>query len=125
MMSDFETTTRHEEHLKKIRKKWYDQGRKFKRTIERMKLEREEHYQEKNRQLEKKLKQKNQTMLTALDSNKQAKMAEKQKNIELLGLKEKQAKENVEKKLIEQEKQRLLAAELTHEKSKFKKNYIK
>lgn len=82
-----------------------------------MKLEREEHYQEKNRALENKLKQKNQMMITALDSKKQEKMAEKQKTIELLGQKEKQAKENVEKKLIEQEKQRLLAAELTHEKS--------
>ena len=81
-----------------------------------MKLEREEHYQEKNRALENKLKQKNQMMITALDSKKQEKMAEKQKTIELLGQKEKQAKENVEKKLIEQEKQRLLAAELTHEK---------
>ena len=82
-----------------------------------MKLEREEHYQEKNRALGNKLKQKNQTMITALDSKKQEKMAEKQKTIELLGQKEKQAKENVEKKLIEQEKQRLLAVELTHEKS--------
>ena len=72
MMSDFETTTRHEEHLKKIKKKWVDQGRKFRRTIERMKLEREEHYQEKNKELERKLKQKNQTMLTALNSSNQA-----------------------------------------------------
>ena len=79
MMSDFETTTRHEEHLKKIKKKWVDQGRKFRRTIERMKLEREEHYQEKNKELERKLKQKNQTMLTALNSSNQAKMAEKKK----------------------------------------------
>ena len=119
MMSDFETTTRHEEHLKKIKKKWVDQGRKFRRTIERMKLEREEHYQEKNKELERKLKQKNQTMLTALNSSNQAKMAEKKKNIELLCQKEKQAKENVEKKLSEQEQKRLLAAELTHEKSKY------
>ena len=79
MMSDFETTTRHEEHLKKIKKKWVDQGRKFRRTIERMKLEREEHYQEKNKELERKLKQKNQTMLTALNPSNQAKMAEKKK----------------------------------------------
>ena len=71
MMSDFETTTRHEEHLKKIKKKWVDQGRKVRRTIERMKLEREEHYQEKNKELERKLKQKNQTMLTALNSSNQ------------------------------------------------------
>ena len=119
MMSDFETTTRHEEHLKKIKKKWVDQGRKFRRTIERMKLEREEHYQEKNKELERKLKQKNQTMLTALNPSNQAKMAEKKKNIELLCQKEKQAKENVEKKLSEQEQKRLLAAELTHEKSKY------
>lgn len=119
MMSDFETMTRHEEHLKKIKKKWVDQGRKFRRTIKRMKLEREEHYQEKNKELERKLKQKNQTMLTALNSSNQAKMAEKTKNIELLCQKEKQAKENVEKKLSEQEQKRLLAAELTHEKSKY------
>ena len=90
MMSDFETTTRHEEH-----------------------------YQEKNKELERKLKQKNPSMLTALNSSNQAKMAEKKKNIELLCQKEKQAKENVEKKLSEQEQKRLLAAELTHEKSKY------
>ena len=43
----------------------------------------------------------------------------KEKNIELLCQKEKQAKENVEKKLSEQEQKRLLATELTHEKSKY------
>ena len=46
-------------------------------------------------------------------------MAEKQKAIELLTQKEQQAKENVEKNLEEQEKERLLAAEMTNEKSIF------
>lgn len=118
MMSDFEMTSRHEDHLKKIKRKWVEKGRKFRQTIERMKLEREEQYQNKNRELEKRLKMKEQTLLTALDATKQAKQAEKQRNIELLAQKEKQAKEIVEKNLEEQERQRLIAAELTQEKSK-------
>lgn len=118
MMSDFEMTSRHEDYLKKIKRKWVEKGRKFRQTIERMKLEREEQYQNKNRELQKRLKMKDQTLLTALDATKQAKQAEKQRNIELLTQKEKQAKEIVEKNLEEQERQRLIAAELTQEKSK-------
>ena len=111
-------TSRHENHIKKIKRKWVEKRRKFRQTIERMKLEREEQYQNKNRELQKRLKMKDQTLLTALDATKQAKQAEKQRNIELLTQKEKQAKEIVEKNLEEQERQRLIAAELTQEKSK-------
>ena len=49
-------------------------------------------YQKKNEQLLKKLKEKDQTMITALDANRQAKMAEKRKNIEMLIKKEENAK---------------------------------
>ena len=84
-----------------------------------MKEEREEQYQKKNKALQRKLKEKDQLLLTALDASKKEKMAEKQKAIELLTQKEQQAKENVEKNLEEQEKERLLAAEMTNEKSIF------
>ena len=119
MMSDFEMTARHEDHLKKIRRKWMEEGKKYKQKIERMKEEREEQYQKKNKALQRKLKEKDQLLLTALDASKKEKMAEKQKAIELLTQKEQQAKENVEKNLEEQEKERLLAAEMTNEKSIF------
>ena len=92
MMSDFEATMRHEEYISRIRKKWQKEGRKYRQTIKRMENEREENYQKKNEQLLKKLKEKDQTMITALDANRQAKMAEKRKNIEMLIKKEENAK---------------------------------
>lgn len=118
-MSDFEMTARHEEHLNKIRKKWMMEARKYKRTIKRMEEEREEQYQKKNEELLKKLNEKNLTMITALDASRQAKMAEKRKNIEMLIQKEENAKRIVENNLKEQEEERLRAAEMTNEKSKF------
>lgn len=117
-MHDFEMTMRYEDNLKRIRKKWLDKGKKYKQTIEKMKIEREEQYQKKNQELQKKLKEKNQVLLTALDATRQAKMAEKEKNIQHLIERERAAKENVEKNLEEQEQERLLAEQMTREKSK-------
>ena len=107
MMSDFEATMRHEEYISRIRKKWQKEGRKYRQTIKRMENEREENYQKKNEQLLKKLKEKDQTMITALDANRQAKMAEKRKNIEMLIKKEENAKKIVEESLKQQEEVRL------------------
>ena len=107
MMSDFEATMRHEEYISRIRKKWQKEGRKYRQTIKRMENEREENYQKKNEQLLKKLKEKDQTMITALDANRQAKMAEKRKNIEMLIKKEENAKKIVEENLKQQEEVRL------------------
>ena len=107
MMSDFEATMRHEEYISRIRKKWQKEGRKYRQTIKRMENEREENYQKKNEQLLKKLKEKDQTMITALDANRQAKMAEKRKNIEMLIKKEENEKKIVEENLKQQEEVRL------------------
>ena len=95
------------------------EARKQKMTIKRMEEEREEQYQKKNEELLKKLNEKNLTMITALDASRQAKMAEKRKNIEMLIQKEENAKRIVENNLKEQEEERLRAAEMTNEKSKF------
>ena len=115
MMSDFEATMRHEEYISRIRKKWQKEGRKYRQTIKRMENEREENYQRKNEQLMKKLKEKDQTMITALDARRQAKMAEKRKNIEMLIKKEENAKKIVEENLKQQEEERLKNEVMTHE----------
>ena len=69
MLKDLESSSRHEDHLKKIKKKWMDESKKYKETIEHMKEYQEETYQKKNKELVKRLKKKEQILLTALKNN--------------------------------------------------------
>jgi glutamine synthetase adenylyltransferase len=106
MLKDLESSSRHEDHLKKIKKKWMDQSKKYKETIEHMKEYQEETYQKKNKELVKRLKKKEQILLTALKNNQKSRMKERQKMFEALMQKEKQSRQNVQNFLIKQEKER-------------------
>ena len=90
MLKDLETTSRHEEHLKKIKKKWMDESKKYKEIL-----------------------------LTALKKNQQSKMKERQKAIELMMEKEKKSRENVQNFLQQQEKERQKLEIDTHGKSTY------
>ena len=118
MMSDFEFSTRHQAQLQKIKKKWQNVGKKYDETIQRMKEMREENYKKKNAALIKKLKKKDQVLLTALETTNKEKMSDRRKNILALMQREKSARENVERYLIEDEKNRLKFAEQINDKSK-------
>ena len=48
MMENFETSARHEAQLKRIRKRWEEEGKRYNETIEKMKELREETYKKKN-----------------------------------------------------------------------------
>ena len=89
MIRDFETSARHEEQLKKIKKKHLAESKKYQETIKHMKELREETYERKNEELKKKLKRK-----------------------------ENKAKKNIELFLIEQEKARLQFEQDINKKSK-------
>ena len=106
MLKDLEVSSRHEDHLKKIKKKWMDESKKYKETIEHMKEYQEETYQKKNKELVKRLKKKEQILLTALKNNQKSRMKERQKMFEALMQKEKQSRQNVQNFLIKQEKER-------------------
>ena len=106
MIRDFETNARHEEHLKKIRKKRAAESKKYEETIKHMKELREETYQRKNAELKQKLRKKEQVLITSLENKQKDKMKEKQK------------KKNVEKFMEEQEKLRLQFEKDIHDKSK-------
>ena len=106
MLKDLESSSRHEDHLKKIKKKWMDESKKYKETIEHMKEYQEETYQKKNKELVKRLKKKEQILLTALKNNQKSRMKERQKMFEALMQKEKQSRQNVQNFLIKQEKER-------------------
>ena len=106
MIKDLEATTRHEDHLKKIRRKWLDESKKYKEAVEHMKEFQEETYKKKNSDLVKKLKKKDQILLTVLKKNQQSKMKERQKAIESMMEKEKKSRENVQHFLQQQEKDR-------------------
>ena len=58
MLKDLEASSRHQDHLRKIRKKWMDESKKYKENIEHMKEFQEETYQKKNKALINKLKKK-------------------------------------------------------------------
>ena len=96
MIRDFETNARHEEHLKKIRKKRAAESKKYEETIKHMKELREETYQRKNAELKQKLRKKEQVLITSLENKQKDKMKEKQKAIAEMIEKENQAKKNVE-----------------------------
>ena len=120
MMSDFEFSTRHQAQLQKIKKKWQNVGKKYDETIQRMKEMREENYKKQNAALIKKLKKKDQVLLTALETTNKEKMSDRRKNILALMQREKSARENVERYLIEDEKNRIKFAEQINDKSKNK-----
>jgi hypothetical protein len=125
MMDDFEANARHQEYLKKIRRKWAAEGKKYDETIQRMKELREETYQKKSKALQQKLKKKEQLLITLQNESNKEKMIEKQKNLEILMKREKTARENVEKFLKEQEEERLKFEEEINQKSKilYNNNY--
>ena len=118
MMSDFEFSTRHQAQLQKIKKKWQNIGKKYDETIQRMKEMREENYKKQNAALIKKLKKKDQVLLTALESTNKEKISDRRKNVIALMEREKSAREKVERFLIEDEKNRKRFAEQINEKSK-------
>ena len=72
----------------------------------------------------KKLKKKDQVLLTALETTNKEKMSDRRKNILALMQREKSARENVERYLIEDEKNRKRFEEQINEKSKIKKFFI-
>ena len=118
MMSDYEFNARHQSQLQKIKKKWQNIGKKYNESIQRMKELKEETYKKKNAALLKKLKKKEQVLLTALESTNREKMAEKRRNIEIMIEREKLARENVERFLIEEEDRRKKFEDQINEKSK-------
>jgi uncharacterized protein with von Willebrand factor type A (vWA) domain len=116
MIKDFETTQRFENHFKKLRKKWEEEGKKYQTSIEHMKEYREETYKKKNKDLVNRLNQKESLLITSLENKHKDKTKEKERAIAQLIEKEKIAKENVEKYMEEQEKLRLIFEEETHQK---------
>ena len=72
----------------------------------------------------KKLKKKDQVLLTALETTNKEKMSDRRKNIIAMMQREKSARENVERYLIEDEKNRKRFEEQINEKSKIKNFFI-
>jgi hypothetical protein len=119
MMTDFEMSARHDNHLRKIKKKWEDEGKRYNDTILRMKEFREENYKKKNAELMKKLKRKEKLLMTLLENQNKEKMTERKKNLMLMMEREKNAKDNVERYQEKVEEDRKVFQSLNHEKRKF------
>ncbi len=95
-----------------------DENKKYKQNVEHMKEYQEETYKKKNKELIEKLKKKEKLLITSLKNKEKTRMIERQKAIEEMMKKEKLAKENVEKFMIMQEKERLKLEKDSNEKSK-------
>lgn len=117
MLNDYDTKSRHEEYLKNIRKRLAKENKTYNENIEHMKEYRENEYQKKNKALIKKLKDKEKFLITALETKEKENMKEKQRAIAIMMEKEEQAKTNVQRNLVEQEKQRLQFQKDIHKKS--------
>ena len=118
MIRDFETSARHEEQLKKIKKKHLAESKKYQETIKHRKELREETYERKNEELKKKLKRKENILITQIENKQKDKMEEKRRIITEMIEKENKAKKNIELFLIEQEKARLQFEQDINKKSK-------
>ena len=118
MIKDFETSARHEEQLKKIKKKHLAESKKYQETIKHMKELKEETYQRKNAELKKKLNRKEMVLITQLENKQKDKMEEKRRIITEMIEKEKKAKENIGKFMLEQEKIRMQFEKDINQKSK-------
>ena len=119
MIKDFETNLRCENHFKKLRKKWEEEGKKYLTSLEHMKEYKEETFKKRNRDLINKLNQKESLLITSLENKQKIKKKEKEEAISQLIEKERLAKENVEKYMEEQEKLRLIFEQETQKKCTF------
>ena len=118
MIRDFDTSARHEEQLKKIKKKRAAESKKYQETIKHMKELKEETFQKKNDELKQKLKRKDMILITSLENKEKDKMEEKRRIITEMIEKENKAKKNIEKFMVEQEKIRLQFEKDISDKSK-------
>ena len=107
MLKDFEITERFQNLNNKLRKKWKEENKKYQTSIEHMKEAREQNLMKKNKDLIKKLKEKDSIWLTSVEAKKKDKQKEKEKIIAEMTKKENTAKKNVEKFMKEQERIRM------------------
>ena len=113
-----DTSSRYQEIIKKNKKKWRDESKKYKENVIHMKEFQEETYQKKNKELVERLKKKDKLLLTALKNKQKNKMKDKQRAIESLMEKERIARENVEKYMIKQEQDRQNLQKTSNRRSK-------
>ena len=107
MLKDFEITERFQNLNNKLRKKWKEENKKYQTSIEHMKEVREQNLMKKNKDLIKKLKEKDSIWLTGVETKKKDKQREKEKIIAEMTKKENTAKKNVEKFMKDQERIRM------------------
>ena len=107
MLKDFEITERFQNLNNKLRKKWKEENKKYQTSIEHMKEVREQNLMKKNKDLIKKLKEKDSIWLTGVEDKKKDKQKEKEKIIAEMTKKENTAKKNVEKFMKAQERIRM------------------
>jgi hypothetical protein len=107
MLKDFEITERFQNLNNKLRKKWKEENKKYQTSIEHMKEVREQNLMKKNKDLIKKLKEKDSIWLTGVEAKKKDKQKEKEKIIAEMTKKENTAKKNVEKFMKDQERIRM------------------
>ena len=119
MIKDLEISSRHQDYLRKLRKKWMEESKKYKDNVEHMKEFQEETYRKKNNDLKNKLKKKEKILLTSLENNQKTRMKERQKAIDAMIEKEKLAQQNVANFMEQQEKDRQKLQKDTDNKSKY------
>jgi hypothetical protein len=111
-------TTRHQDYLRKIKKKWVDENKKYKDNVEHMKEFKEEQLQKKTNDLVKRLKEKEKLYLTSFRDKQKSRMKERQKAIDLLMEREKNAREKVNKYMEKEEIKRLKLQKTSTDKGK-------
>ena len=111
-------STRHQDYLRKIKKKWTDESKKYKDSVEHMKEFREEQYQKKTNDLIKRLKEKEKLYLTSFREKQKSRMKERQKAIDSLIEKERNAREKVNIFMEREELKRLRLQKTSADKGK-------
>ena len=107
MLDNFELESRHQRIINGIKSKWKNIGLKYKEKLSEYKKQNEKMYKIKNKELQKKIREKDELLHRNIEMNKRLKSEERERKGNLMKQKTENASQNLEEFLSKQEEERL------------------
>ena len=107
MLDNFELESRHQRIMNGIKNKWKNKGLKYKEKLSEYKKQNEKMYKIKNKELQKKIREKDELLHRNIEMNKRLKSEERERKGNLMKQKTENASQNLEEFLSKQEEERL------------------
>ena len=119
MLDNFELESRHQKIINGIKSKWKNIGLKYKEKLNEYKKQNKKIYKIKNKELQKKMREKDEILQRNIEINKRLKSEEKERKGNLMKQKTENASQNLEVFLYKQEEERLKLERNMYHKSIF------